>query len=96
MLLGRCIAHRDYGPRAWRFVREHWDELNAHFPSNLMIRIIEPVPRLTRPQEQADVAGFLAEHPLPQAAKRVEQALERQSVNVALRQREEPALTAAF
>ena len=39
--------------------------LNARFPSNLMIRIVEPVPRLTRPQEQADVAGFLAEHPAP-------------------------------
>ena len=85
MLLGRCIAHRDHGARAWRFVREHWDEPNARFPSNLMVRIVEPVPRLTRPEEQADVAGFLAEHPLPQAAKRVEQVLERQGVNVALR-----------
>ena len=92
MLLGRCIAHRDHGVRAWRFVRERWDELNARFPSNLMVRVVEPVPRLTRPQEQADVAAFLAEHPLPQAAKRVEQALERQGVNVLLREREEPAL----
>jgi puromycin-sensitive aminopeptidase len=96
MLLGRCILNRDHGPRAWRFVREHWDELNARFPSNLMIRVVEPVPRLSRPQEQADVAAFLAEHPLPQAAKRVEQALERQGVNVALREREEPALATAF
>ena len=96
MLLGRCIAHRDHGARAWRFVREHWDQLNARFPSNLMIRIVEPVPRLTRPDEQADVSAFLAEHPLPQAAKRVEQVLERQGVNVAMRQREEPALATAF
>jgi hypothetical protein len=42
------------------------------------------------------VAAFLAEHPLPQAGKRVEQVLERQAVNVALRQREEPALADAF
>ena len=70
------------------------DELRT--PSNLVVRIIEPVPRLSRPEEQADVAGFLAEHPLPQAAKRVEQVLERQGVNVALRQREEPALASAF
>ncbi len=96
MLLGRCILQRDHGPRAWRFVREHWDVLNARFPSNLMIRVVEPVPRLSRPEEQADVAAFLAEHPLPQAAKRVEQVLERQGVNVALRQREEPALATAF
>ena len=54
------------------------------------------MPRLTRPEEQADVAGFLAEHPLPQAAKRIQQLLERQGVNVALRQREDPVLAAAF
>ncbi len=96
LLLGRCIAHRDHGAGAWRFVREHWDEANARFPSNLVVRIIEPVPRLSRPEEQADVAGFLAEHPLPQAGKRVEQILERQGVNVALRQREESALADAF
>ena len=77
-------------------MREHWDQLNARFPSNLMIRIIEPVPRLTRPEEEADVAAFLSEHPLPQAAKRVEQVLERQAVNVVMRQREEPALATAF
>ena len=95
-LLGRCIAHRLHGARAWRFVREHWDDANRRFPVNLMIRIIEPVTRLTKPEEAADVKAFLAEHPLPQAGKRVEQVLERQSVNVALRQREEPALAHVF
>jgi aminopeptidase N len=95
-LLGRCVAHRRHGALAWRFVREHWDEANERFPVNLMIRIIEPVTRLTKSEEQADVAAFLAEHPLPQAGKRVEQVLERQAVNVALRQREEPALADAF
>jgi NAD(P)-dependent dehydrogenase (short-subunit alcohol dehydrogenase family) len=77
-------------------VREHWDEITGRFPSNLMIRVVEPVGRLTRPEEQADVAAFLAEHPLPQASKRIEQVLERQGVNVALRQREEPVLATAF
>jgi puromycin-sensitive aminopeptidase len=95
-LLGRCIAHRRHGALAWRYVREQWDEANQRFPVNLVIRIIEPVTRLTAPEQQADVAAFLAEHPLPQAGKRVEQLLERQAVNVALRQREEPALARAF
>ena len=95
-LLGRCIAHRYHGALAWRFVREHWDDASRRFPVNLMIRIIEPITRLTKPEEAADVKAFLAEHPLPQAGKRVEQVLERQSVNVALRQREERALAQAF
>jgi puromycin-sensitive aminopeptidase len=95
-LIGRCVAHRDHGPLAWRFVREHWDDANRRFPTNLIIRMVEPVTRLTRPQEHADVSGFLAEHPIPQAAKRVEQVLEREAINVALREREEPALVDAF
>jgi hypothetical protein len=96
ILLGRCIANRDNGAPAWRFVREHWDQATARFPSNLVVRVIEPVTRLTRPEEAADVAAFLSERPLPQAAKRVSQVLEREAVNVALRRREEPALASAF
>jgi puromycin-sensitive aminopeptidase len=96
ILLARCIAHRDDGAVAWRYVRDHWETAKSRFPSNLIVRIVEPVTRLTRPEEQADVSAFLAEHPLPQAAKRVAQILERQRVNVALRQREEAALAHAF
>jgi puromycin-sensitive aminopeptidase len=87
MLLGTCIAHRDHGAQAWRFTRQHWHEATARFPSNLAIRMVEPIVRLTRPEEAADTAAFFAEHPLPQAAKRLEQLLERQQVNVAMRQR---------
>jgi puromycin-sensitive aminopeptidase len=96
ILLARCIVHRDHGATAWRFVRDHWTAAKARFPSNLVVRVVEPVSRLSRPEEQADVAAFLAEHPLPQAAKRVAQVLERQQVNVELRQREEPVLAHAF
>ena len=32
--------------------------------------------------------GFFAEHPIPQAAKTLDQVLERQRVNAALRERE--------
>src|SRR5262249_55869339 len=95
-LLGKCVAHRQHGDLAWRFVREHWQEANQRFPINLVVRIIEPITRLTTPEQEADVAAFLAEHPIPQAGKRVEQLLERQAVNVALRRREAPALAHAF
>jgi puromycin-sensitive aminopeptidase len=86
-LLARCILHRDHGELAWRFVREHWDEANTRFPSNTIVRMVDPVKTLTTPAQQADVAGFFAEHGIPQAAKTLEQVLERQRVNVALRAR---------
>ena len=43
---------------------------------------------LNTPELAADTAAFLADHPVPQGTRTVEQHLERQRVNVALRQRE--------
>ena len=88
--LARCILNRERGEQAWRFVREHWDHANAAFPNPSIVRMIDPVKTLTRPEQEADVAGFFAEHDIPQAAKTLQQVLERQRVNVALRTREAP------
>ena len=44
------------------------------------------------PEVETDVQAFCAEHPIPQAAKTLEQVLERQRVNVALRRREQTDL----
>ena len=94
--LARCILNRERGEQAWRFVREHWDHANAAFPNPSIVRMIDPVKTLTRPEQEADVAGFFAEHDIPQAAKTLQQVLERQRVNVALRGREAPRLAAHF
>jgi hypothetical protein len=42
------------------------------------------------------VQGFFSEHPIPQAAKTLEQLLERQRVNADLRAREAEPLAAAL
>ncbi|HEX6786984.1 MAG TPA: M1 family aminopeptidase, partial [Acidimicrobiales bacterium] len=94
--LARCILNRERGEQAWRFVREHWDHANAAFPDPSIVRMIDPVKSLTRPEQEADVAGFFAEHDIPQAAKTLQQVLERQRVNVALRTREAPRLADHF
>jgi puromycin-sensitive aminopeptidase len=91
-LLNRCLAHREHGERAWRFVRDHWDDANRVFPNNLIVRMVDPVKLLLRPHQQAEVAAFFAEHPIPQSAKTLEQILERQRINVALAERDGPAL----
>jgi len=87
-LLARCIANRDHGALAWRRLRERWADAVARFPSNTIVRMIDPVKLLNRPEQEADVQGFFAEHDIPQAAKTLQQVLERQRVNVALRTRE--------
>ena len=52
--------------------------------------MIDPVKLLNRAGTVvADVQSFFSEHPIPQAAKTLDQVLERQRVNAALREREE-------
>jgi puromycin-sensitive aminopeptidase len=87
-LLNLCIANRKHGAAAWRFVRQHWNEANAAFPSNTIVRMVSSVRLLTDEAVAADVQAFFAEHPIEQAAKTLAQVLERQRVNTALRARE--------
>jgi puromycin-sensitive aminopeptidase len=95
-LLNRCIANRDHGRLAWDIVRQRWAEANERFPGNTIVRMVDPVKLLNRPDEVADVQGFFSEHPIPQSSKTLDQVLERQRVNAALREREQDALTAAL
>jgi puromycin-sensitive aminopeptidase len=86
--LRRAIINRTNGPRAWRFVRDHWDEVNARFPSNSIVRMVEGVRSLSQPEVAEDVFAFFADHDVPAGAKTLTQHLERLRVNVALRARE--------
>ena len=95
-LLNRCIAQRDLGARAWQFVRQHWDEANRLFPNSLIVRMVDPVKLLVRPHQQAEVAAFFAEHPIPQSTRTLAQLLERQRINVGLAGREGAALGAGI
>ena len=95
-LLNRAIANRSHGAQAWRFVREHWTQLNADFPSNTIVRMVDPVKLLNGPTDVADVGAFFSEHPIPQGAKTLSQILERQRVNAALRARDGAALAQAL
>jgi puromycin-sensitive aminopeptidase len=95
-LLRTCIANRRHGARAWTFVRKNWADVNERFPSNTIIRMVDAVKTLNRPADVADIQAFFSEHPIEQAAKTLEQILERQRVNAAMREREQDALGAAL
>ena len=94
--IGRAITHREHGAVAWRFVRDNWHELNERFPNNTIVRMVDGVKSLTRPEQQADVQAFFGEHDIPQATKTLAQVLERQRVNTALHERAAAALAARF
>ena len=82
------LANRDVQDVAWAFVKAEWDRMCERFPDNTIPRLLGGIVTLSRPDQAADAEAFVAAHPVPQAAKTVEQHLERLRVNVALRERE--------
>ncbi len=87
-LLRSTIANRLHGPVSWEFVKTHWDEATQRFPANTIVRMVDSVKHLTAPGAVDDAAQFFAEHPIEQASQTLEQILEQQRVNSALRARE--------
>ena len=93
-LLARCLAARKNGRIAWNFIKGNWESAVSLFPSNSIIRMVDPVRYLNTPDRVRDAQAFFAANPIPQAAKTLEQILERHQVNADLRAREEQSLSA--
>lgn len=86
------LSNRDVNELTWAFVKREWDRMVERFPDNTIPRLLGGVVTLSTPELAADVEAFVADHPVPQASKTVEQHLERLRVNVRLRQREAEAI----
>jgi puromycin-sensitive aminopeptidase len=84
------------GPQVWASARTRWDDLLAAMPGLTKNRVVEGLPALSHPEVAADVKGFFAEHPLPEASRALEQKLEFLDANVKLRERETDEVTAYF
>ncbi|HZD17116.1 MAG TPA: M1 family metallopeptidase, partial [Actinomycetota bacterium] len=95
-LLSRSIGNRDHGEAAWRFVKEHWEEIERRVAPSTFVYTVEGVRYLTRPEQVEDASAFFAEHPIPQSALQLQQVLERQRVNAAFRRRATSDLAEAF
>ncbi len=92
--LRSALANPTAGTQTWHFIKSNWDRLAEMFPSAALSRMVEGVTWLDTVEQVADVADFLADHPLTQAEKTVEQVLEKHRVAAALREREAQRLTA--
>ena len=87
-MLGAAMTHLDWGPVAWKFVRDQWDELTSRFPQNSIPRMVGGIRGLNTRELADDVEAFFAEHEVPQGALTVAQHIEKMWVNVRLRERE--------
>ena len=92
-LLNRCIANRFHGETAWSIVQQRWAEANEKFPVNTIVRMVDSAKMLNSDTAEASVQAFFSEHAIPQAVQSLQQVLERQRVNTALRRRESASLT---
>ena len=95
-LLSRSETNRDVGEVAWRYVRDNWDELVPQFAASNVIHLAQGARFLTTPDQVADVQAFFAEHDIPQNRLSLLQALERQRLLSALRERAAGVLAARF
>jgi puromycin-sensitive aminopeptidase len=95
-LIQLLLQNREVNELTWEFVKGEWDAINARFPDNTIPRLLGGVTTLNTPELADDVRRFLADHPVPQAVKTIEQHLERLGVNVALRERESARLAEAL
>ncbi|MEM9713218.1 MAG: M1 family metallopeptidase [Actinomycetota bacterium] len=91
-LLARCLDHGEHGAVAWSEVRSRWAEITERLPSVSLTRVLSGIRWLIDDDTSADVAAFLAEHPVPQGQKTVDQHLEKLQVLTELRRREQPRL----
>ena len=95
-VLRTAIGNLHHGRDAWEFVQRNWADINEAFPRNTISRIVETVKSLDRPVDVAQTAAFFSEHPIEQAAKTLDQILERQRVNADVRERNERLLRDAL
>ncbi|HZD23019.1 MAG TPA: ERAP1-like C-terminal domain-containing protein, partial [Acidimicrobiia bacterium] len=84
------------GPKVWAAARSRWDKVLASMPGLTRNRVVDGLPALSQPEVAADVKAFFAEHPLPEASRKLNQKLELLDANVKLRQRETDRVTAYF
>jgi puromycin-sensitive aminopeptidase len=86
-LLSRAEMNRDTGKIAWRYVRDHWDELLPRFAASNVIHLAGGARSITDPELVGEIQAFFAEHDIPQNHLTLVQAMERQRVMAALRER---------
>jgi puromycin-sensitive aminopeptidase len=92
-LLGHSLSERDAGQLTWEFIAANWARLNEMFATGSIVRMLEGITTLDRPQQAEATAAFFHRNPVRSGGQTLSQLLEKQRVRVALRQREQARLT---
>ncbi|MCS7001999.1 MAG: M1 family aminopeptidase, partial [Dehalococcoidia bacterium] len=94
-LIAMVLSNLHGGDLGWRFLRDHWDALQARLPFNAHARMVSGLAGVVDEAIANEAQAFFAHHPPKEGAKQIAQTLERQRVIIAYRGRvaaELPAL----
>jgi hypothetical protein len=86
-LMRGILLNKQARDKAWRFMKDHWDEMLRLYPDNAIPRMCEGIIGLVNPELEADAREFFAKHPVKQGTKQMEQHLERLRVAVLSQER---------
>ncbi len=91
-LVRSLLSNVDAGELAWRFVKEHWETMERHFPHGGIRRMCEGITALASPALEADVRHFFASRKISLGGKTLEQYLEQLRIAVVFQEREAAGL----
>jgi puromycin-sensitive aminopeptidase len=86
-LMRSLLLNRDAREEAWRFMKQHWEEMTRQYPDNSIPRMCEGIIGLVTRELADDVRHFFERNLVKQGAKQLEQHLERLAIAVACKQR---------
>jgi puromycin-sensitive aminopeptidase len=95
-VLALLLGHRENGPRVWELIKANWDATLAAMPPQNKQRMLDLLHFRSEPAVAADIAAFLAVHPIPAGEKFTTQQVELMNVRVGLRERESDRLASAL
>jgi hypothetical protein len=88
-LLSALLSDKDTNDLAWKFVREHWNELSKKFPPRFNKRIAGSCSSFDTAEKEKELQSFFSTHPMEAAKSAVARMLEEVHVGVLYRQRNE-------
>jgi puromycin-sensitive aminopeptidase len=91
-----ALRNRAHGPAAWAFVRDQWDAIRDRCSGPLVARMLEGVTWLVDAPTFDDVTSFVAAHPVPEAARTIQQQLDRLRVHRRMAERERERFATAL
>ena len=93
--IGVLLQNRGAREDAWRLLRDGWDAVRKKGDSPMILRrIVEALGAFTERRHLEQVEAFLAAHPIEGAKQAIAQTLERLRMDVALRERLVPEVSA--